>query len=485
MIDNYFKQTKYQLTNLDNTIYLYDFDNTKLTIDDNNITKIDGTSSSMYCESVTYESKSSINNRFSFINTITVTLQETKENTNYDIIQSLITRKWLVCFRNKQGDIFIMNAEYPSMVTYSYQFTDDMTPNTVTITFGVTQNQPTLHTNEDIIVTSIFRDKPCEYSLSKIVSLQMVDVDKANIQNNEEEITIFEKGIGSIKTIEYNSNSISFVDSYNGMDYNQELTFEIPFEDYHSHFKYDLLKFIDNRYYVILNTNDGNVIIGGYYEGMFPSYDIIENKVQIKLLLNKSNYSIIGSNSMDIITNEGYYYNPISATCVNNIYTWVLIEEFENDTNISNGYYCLNGYQDEFSNYNIKGTYEQFNVGFGFSIVNYNISCAESCIKYMPHVVKSTEPNVTQCFDVEADCSVKFFYNTAAVSVTFNNQLCITPKLDNATAIITATTDEGDTRYITVIMGDGGGGITRKHRTNHTYHSPIPNGQDNPKENAR
>ena len=469
-VNNYLRECKYNLNNLDNYIYLYKFDEPILnyTTDDeeSNATSTDikGTSLRLYAESVQYQSTSSVDNRFAFDNTLTITLAEGKEVTHYKVIQTLLNDNWMVVFKNKEGEAFVMNGEYPVMISYSYVFNDEKTPNNLTITFRTLQNLPTINLKTSVAFSSTLRDKPCEYSISRIESLKMIDMSKAAVDVEGDGFSVIENGEGNLKTVEFNPTSLSFTDSYDGREFTQTLSFSIPFVAYRFYFHYNLLEYLDNRYYALLKTTNGNNILGGFRQGLFPSYTIStsenDNIINLTLTARYTNYSVLGSDTMNITTNDGLYYKPVLGECVNNLYTWTLIEQYNSNGVATNGYYCLNGFEEVYSDYTILGTYDAFDTTYGFKLVDFNIDCSEGCIiTNLPSSIQFETSGETKCYTLDAKCSVVWEWNAEALDVTFDEitkELCVTSKVDDGTFSIKATSTDGTIQYATVVIGTGG-----------------------------
>lgn len=469
-VNNYLKDCKYSLNNLDNYIYLYTFNEPILNYitDDGEsnatATSIKGSSKRLYCNSVQYQSTSSVDNRFAFDNTLTVTLSEHSKVSHYSIIQTLLNGNWMVVFKNTDGDAFVVNAEYPVMVSYSYVINDEKSPNNLTITFRALQNIPTVNLKTSIAFSSTLCDNYCEYNISRIETLKMIDMNKATIDVDGDGFTLNEKGEGNLKTIEFNPTSMSFTDSFDGREFSQTLTFQIPFESYRYYFHYNLLEYLNNRYYALIKTTDDNYILGGFRQGLFPSYTIStadnNNIITITLTAKYVNYSVLGSDSMSITTNDGMFYQPVLGECVNQLYTWTLIEQYNANGVATNGYYCLNGFEEIYSDYTILGTYNQFDTNFGFKLVDYNIDCSEGCKIYnLPTSIQFETSGETQCYTIDTTCSIIWEWNSEAFDFTFDEitkEMCVTTKVDEGTFNIKATTTDGTIQYATVVIGNGG-----------------------------
>lgn len=469
-VNNYLKDCKYSLNNLDNYIYLYQFNEPILNFitDDGEsnatATSIKGSSQRLYCNSVQYQSTTSIDNRFAFDNTLTVTLSEHSKVSHYSIIQTLLNGNWMVVFKNTDGDAFVVNAEYPVMVSYSYVINDEKTPNNLTITFRALQNVPTVNLKGSVAFSSTLCDNYCEYNISRIETLKMIDMNKATIDVDNDGFSLTEIGEGNLKTIEFNPTSMSFTDSFDGREFSQTLTFQIPFDSYRYYFHYNLLEFLDNRYYALIKTTDDNNILGGFRQGLFPSYTIStadnSNVITITLNAKYTNYSVLGSDTMSTTTNDGMFYKPVMGECVDKLYVWTLIEQYNANGIATNGYYCLSGFEDIYNDYTILGTYDKYDTRFGFKLIDYNIDCSEGCkINNLPSSIQFENSGETKCYTLDTTCSIVWEWNSTAIDFTYDEitkEMCVISKVDEGTFNIKATTTDGTIQYATVVIGNGG-----------------------------
>lgn len=445
-VNNYLRNCSYNLNKLDNYIYLYKFNETTLDyITDENETnatasEIKGQAYRIYCENVAYQSTSTVNSRFSFENTLTITLTEGKDETYYSIIQQLITNNWMIVFKNVGGEYFVVNAEYPVMVSYSYVFNDEKSPNNLTITFKALQNVPTVNLKGSVTFSDTLRHIPCEYNISRIKSLKMIDRVKSEIDIDD--YSLVEKGEGSLKTIEFNPSSFIFTDSYDGKEFSQTISFQIPFDAYIYYFHYNLLEYLNNRYYALIETTNGNYIISGFKDGLFPSYTINQdNIITIELKLATSNYSIIAANDIGLLTVPYKEYIKLFGECIDNIFTYTLIQE-----NNTDNYYVLEGYESQYSDYNVVDTYNKFDTEYGFKLIDWEYDCNAKCaINGLPSSIIFNKPNETRIFQVTSECDFTFDYDNNLVDVSYSTYtLSITNKV------------EGETQYNINVISENG-----------------------------
>ena len=460
-VSNYIQEKKYLIKDLDNYIYLFPFNEPILNYitDDGTLnataSNINGNGYKVYCENVSYNSNSNINSRFSFEHTLTLSIFDISTS----LINLLVRNKWMVLFKNKNGDMFVLNAEYPIDVTYQYNINDENTPNSLTITLKSLSNTPIINYNENFNYTTL-REKPCGYNHSMINRLRMLETTKGFISTSDNKIDVYMYH-DTLKIIDVNPSSLSFTDSFNGDTYEQTLSFEIPLINYQFYFHYNILEYINNRYYCIIETTDGKYIVGGYKSGMFPSYAIEGNNIIITLKTNAiSNNTLIA----DYISFNEIDYNHcvgIDGECIDGLWTYKLIQRLNLDGSVSNEYYALNGYENDYTDINIVGTYSRFDTVFGIKLTNPLYDCFKQCyISGLPSSLIFKNTGETQCFKIESDCDFTYSYDITIIDVTFNedtNELCVKSlKMDSSTQI-KITTSDGIDRFINIVIGTVGG----------------------------
>lgn len=460
-VSNYIQEKKYLIKDLDNYIYLFPFNEPILNYitDDGTLnataSNINGNGYEVYCENVSYNSNSNINSRFSFEHTLTLSIFDISTS----LINLLVRNKWMVLFKNKSGDMFVLNAEYPIDVTYQYNINDENTPNSLTITLKSLSNTPIINYNENLKYTTL-REKPCGYNHSMIKRLRMLETTKGFISTSDNKIDVYMYH-DTLKIIDVNPSSLSFTDSFNGDTYEQTLSFEIPLINYQFYFHYNILEYINNRYYCIIETTDGKYIVGGYKSGMFPSYAIEGNNIKITLTTNATSNNTLISDYISFNEIEYNHCVGIDGECIDGLWTYKLIQRLELDGSVSDEYYALNGYENDYTDINIVGTYGRFDTTFGIKLTNPLYDCFKKCyISGLPSSLIFKNTGETQCFTIESDCDFTYSYDITIIDVTFNedtNELCVKSlKMDSSTQI-KITTSDGIDRFVNVVIGIVGG----------------------------
>ena len=464
MINEYLKNNCiYDLNKLDNYIYLYDINSTKVnyTLDAglrNGTASITDNAKShrIYCDSIEYNSTSSIDNRFSFDNQLTVNLFETKNKSNYKLLDKIINGNWMVVIKNSNNESFIINVENPIMVKYDNSFTDNNEPNKLKLTFASLTNIPTLHITNSINYADTWRDIDCEYINNRISSLQLIEYDKCKIKFNKEDFELIQDNY-SLKTIQFTPSSMSFVDSFDGREFKQQLTFKIPFNAYKYYFHYNILEFIYNKYIGIIQTMNGNIILSGYMNGLFPSYTIASNSDENSITINlnasyTSNY-VVATDRFDSIVNKTFIYKKVQGECINNLYTVTLIRKYNMDNTPLDEYCCLEGMQDRYKNYNIIETYDRFTTKYGIPLIDYSINCqpTECIVNGLPNMINLTNINENKCYNVTSECQITLGFDNQIINATYiDNQLCVKAIKEFTSTRLSVNTPDNATRYVTV-----------------------------------
>lgn len=464
MVNHYdFDKCTYRIGDLDNNLYLYPYDTSTINyITDNNelnarAVSIEGDCYRLYCNAVNYSSESSADNRFFFTNVLEAVINEENSMTFHKVLERLITEKWYVVFKNKEQESFILNAEFPCFITYTYQFTDGSIGNLCTIDFNVNQNIPTVYLNTAPISNYVFRDKSCDYNVGKITSLRMMSMLDTDIKSVDDRFDIIKYEDDAIKDIQFLDGTLTFTDEYNGETYSQTLSFNIPFEHYKFYFHYNLLEYLDNRYYCVVKTTNGNHLLGGFRQGMFPSYTISTsedtsspNVITITLKAVYSTYSLLVDDTVEEVKGEARkQFKEVVGQCVNGTYLKLLLQEVN-----TNNYYCMSGYESYFSDYNIVGSYTQFDTSFGMKLYDPSFDCSqfECSIDGLPQIVYFQKIGEIKRYLVTSNCALSFASDCVeTVYDTTTHILTLISKINQGTCTLTASTID-NSQLITVIV---------------------------------
>lgn len=343
------------------------------------IYKVNGNTASL-------SSEETLEGRFKFLNKVTLTIQETKEEGCNELINKLIRNEYKVVVEDRRGTQYIANLDFYAMITYNYQFQSNISPNLCTITFNCDSNFPTLMIETNITEDEELKSTPCEYHASFTKELRLCEKDYSYIVRDE---TTFSKvyvttadASLSYKRIKFIPQSFTFTEDYDGNNFTHTLKFSIPLSDYKSYWQYNLIEFKENRYVALFETANGNVIASGFDNGYFPSYLISSsdninspNTIQITLThVAEEGFCYNNSETLSGLIGEDYkrFYSDVkpfyggdqyfdTSVCVNNTTrAYTLLQEVTATGAKLPRYIVLQGHENDFddADINIVGSYK-------------------------------------------------------------------------------------------------------------------------------
>ena len=305
MITNYIPNTcKYNVNNLKKVVHIFSEASNKVYID-NGEAYVTGTVydfQTISATSVSYNETTSYDDRFKFQKTVTVTVDGF-------VKLSALNEKYYVVLEDENGILWLVNQDFPSLVTYTYTL-EDGKDDTV-FTFNALSNFPTLKLN-----ATIGNFNECKsYSLVKIENLKMLEKRYANIDASSSIIYGYSNQV--YKTVKFNEGSLSLEEVFDGTNVNTSIQFSINMDDYQSSWHYNVLEYPYNKYVAVIDH-----LACGFEMGLVPSF-------------NAQGSEIDGSNDTVTITLVGgsqkgsEWANSWTEVTVAPVYTWRLSKEFE------------------------------------------------------------------------------------------------------------------------------------------------------------
>lgn len=365
-VSNYTPQNGYCLDKLDNVVYLLPNDSVRIKIDDGEayVEWIDGAPIvplMIRCFNPTLTETDELDERYAFTHTLTFSVNE-YANVN------LFRGRYYIVVKTIDGVYRIINPEFPSKVTYIY--TLSATENKTDFTAGTISNHPVLKIrNFDDAVSgeSVFECKGYKVSLANnhsplLLNEKLFSLRKDNI--------VYYTNDG-YKEIEYNKNSLTFQEQFDGNLVSHSLNFKIRFDDYKSSWHYNLLEFEKNTYTAVLRTSDNHWLVSGFEVGYRPLYTInadannTPNSIEIQLIDGYNNGNFLGyldEITFSEIAEKSYKYTSKynGWECVGlNLARYLLAEEVDAFGNLTGNYKCRVGYESEFTDLNIVGTFDE------------------------------------------------------------------------------------------------------------------------------
>lgn len=420
MITEYRKDCgKYLMGNLAPVVYLLPKETThlKYKIDDHD-GKVESIVATQAIRMETVQTKLEVTEntgqRLAFDSTVTATMRENWGETWVVLLNRL---KYLDCYiviEDNSGDQYLQCPEFTSQMTYTYNFTNaSNSGHNTEIKFKVSSNNPTLILSQKIYGTERI-DYDCAYQDGGITNLWLTPFDYAFIDSSTDGkfTTITCTGGEAIHQVDFNNQSFQFRQQYDGRQYQERLTFSIPFDGYKNYWHYNLVEFMQNRYAITFNTSQGNFIAAGFEFGFIPSYTIetTDSPEEVNTITITLNH--VGQNSIfycsdreptfidsttdifvpvtqsikDPVTGRNLaYYHCISKSEA----CYTLIQMCTETMIPTDRYMCLEGYETTYQNLNIVGTYtKDYDFGFPLIFENYDCSYKDNCeLEYIPKTV--------------------------------------------------------------------------------------------------
>lgn len=265
--------------------------------------------------SVSFNETTSYNDRFKFQKTLSVTVDGFAK-------LSALNEKYYVVTEDENGVFWLLNQDFPSLVTYTYTLEDGK--DETVFTFNTLSNFPTLKLNANINNSYVCKD----YSLSKVGELKVLEKRYSSIDASSSIIYGYSNQV--YKTVKFNEGSLSVEEVFDGANVNTSIQFSINMDDYQSSWHYNVLEYPYNKYVAVIDH-----LACGFEKGLVPSYNAQGSDI------NTSNdtvtISLIGSSQKG-----SEWANSWTEVTLAPIYVWKLTDEWECESTrwVDGGYTC-------------------------------------------------------------------------------------------------------------------------------------------------
>lgn len=260
MVESYRENCQY-LLGLDNYIYLFPYDDTRIVADDERIYSIIGDCYELEVKTAEMRSEARAENqtRYKFNNELNVTVMPNASTPFSYELKRLTGEKWLVVSKDKNGNYFLINRDFEARVTYERTLTSNSTEfNRISIRFSLDSNFP-------ITMVEVFNNNTSNFSYQVcanpeyIKSIYMIERGKANVDVLGTDSYYFSRivtwyGTLDFAQIEPNEGSFTLTETYDGDQYLYQAQFTTNYTDYKSGFKDRLIEYTDNKYEFVLTT---------------------------------------------------------------------------------------------------------------------------------------------------------------------------------------------------------------------------------------
>ena len=311
------------------------------------------------CTSVGLQEEESLDERYRFVHTLTFSVNG---YANGDDFQD----KYYAIVKDNNDTYWLVNPLFPCKVTYVYTLSND--ENHTDFTLSTASNHPVLRLN-GMVDARAYECK--EYFIDGISELWLNE--KRYSVHDGKDVKYTNDGF---KVIDYNKNSATFTETFDGTNTSHSISFDVLFSSYKSSWHYNLLEFIDeciknnNLYSAIIKTRNGKYAMCGFSYGLQPSFNITAddttqeiNKVQISLqdvhtvgdpidFYNSADYEHLTAKTW-VYTAEHNGYECVG----DGLAKYLLQKEVDALGNDTCNYKALAGYVDRFPDLNIIGTF--------------------------------------------------------------------------------------------------------------------------------
>lgn len=344
---------------------------------------------------ITFNEESSLDERYKFQKRLEISM-------NGYVNSSLFDDKYYIILESMDGTLWFINPDFPTKLTYDFQLNDSVYQ--TTFTFTLTSNYPTLRLIKELSGTTL----QCNgYNVTGIESLHLLEKDYSTIDTIQK---VVYSTVKAYQEIQFNKNSCSLEETFDGDKATTTITFNIGFDAYKSSWHYNLLEFVQNLYTAVIRPKNGsNAFYAGFKFGLQPSFVVQTNGEEsdiITITLTEA-ADFVAADDYELSADTNTKWNYI--TNVGEIITWecvrkgkarFLIQQEVNAVGTPTGRYKVkNGYQSHFPTLNIIGTFDD-------DVQFTNEACEGlPCAIYtdMPPTIVYTEQGC-KTYSLSADC---------------------------------------------------------------------------------
>ena len=319
----------------------------------NDVIKING-------NTISLEEETSLDERYRFSKSLSISID------GYYAIENL-EKKYFIVVEDYHKNQFLVNYDFPCRVTYNYTIDDN--DNRTTFNFDVLSNFPLVKLNHNLSATS--EQLHCRYWIGKPHKIKMIEKDYVVLNKETKEIAISNNE--TFKEIE--PLTFNFLESFDGNDFNTNISFTIPLDDYKSYWQYSLLEFTKNRYSMIIEplVGENNIYVGFGEFGLMANYSIStdgNNIVTISLQSNERCYANEPFESYQdgqtfwipissVTTDRGEYMTSFECSSTDGYAKYLLLKEIDAFGHFTGNYKALEGYEEDYNHFiNIIGTFD-------------------------------------------------------------------------------------------------------------------------------
>ena len=403
---------RYRALELKNALYLVSSEHVKNIRIDNGEAYIEGlTEAPTKLEgwSIAFDESSSLDERYKFTKTAKITVDGKRGLAH-------LGDKYYVIFETKDGTMWMMNPDFEAKATYTYTLTDSR--NDTQFVLSTVSNFPSLK-----VATAFDKgEEACKnYRNDGIKSLKMIESNFTAIDTKNGIVYTYGKDYNKV---EFLKNTFTQTEAYDGNRVTTTITFGIDFDSYKYSWHYNLLEFINNKYAAISETKSGNYVFSGYHFGLQPQFSaaIKEEGTPDVITVTLTEVSDMGGFLLSSYTEEeDTRFRWIYVKTVGNVIGWecvgmnrakyLLQAEVDSLGNHTGRYKCLEGYENDFPDLNIVGT-------FTTEQLFTNPECKNTICKVRTNLPASITFKEERCYSYSYSASCDWYATSACDNVT-------------------------------------------------------------------
>lgn len=278
--------------------------------------------------------------------------------------QFLMDDDYYIVVQTEDGTYYLVNVDFPSKMSFVYNLSEGQ--DQTDFTFVSNSNHPTLKLNWNPVTWNTCQT----YQVFGIDGLKLLEKDYTTIDVEQGVINLFDGN--EFKDVDYLKNTISLQENYDGKIATTTISFEIPFNNYKPSWQYNLLEFDQNLYVAhITPKNSTSGIFCGFEHGLEPSYEIngntsIGESTTIKITLTEaSEWGIFELDTWSYYRDSSKRWVGIDSEvkCTSlGVGINTLMQEVDGNGTPTGRYKCLEGFESEYTNYNIITSYTESDV---------------------------------------------------------------------------------------------------------------------------
>lgn len=346
------------------------------------------------CYSIELTDTDTLDERYKFTHTLTFSVNG---YANKDDFQD----RYYAIVKDDEGTYWLVNPLFPCKVTYTYTLGNEQ--NHTDFTMSTASNHPVLKLN-GMVDSSTYECN--EYWLDGIDALWL----------NEKRYTVHSGNHvmytnGGFKTVEYNSKSATFTETFDGTNTSHGIEFDVLFSEYKKSWHYNLLEFKDNLYASVIKTRNNKYALCGFSLGMQPGFQVSANDTnnqidRIHITLNDAHdagdpIEMYDSIEYEYLSAKTWVYTDEydGWECVDEgVARYLLQMEIDALENETGNYKALDGYASRFPYLHIVDTFDNTET---FS----NVDCGSSSCRLRSSFPSQLTFNDTGCqtYYVKAD----------------------------------------------------------------------------------